>query len=119
MNFNQPPRFIFLIIVFLSRSAFAQLPVAATAEELRSFLEAMPKAELHLHIEGTIPQEEKDAHIDALKAWAETAGDRIAGGRISRPPRQSPKLLVFSNICTKSGCLDGYSLVISRPDRMR
>ena len=119
MNFNQPPRFLYLVIVFPSGSAFAQFPSAETAEEMRSFLEAMPKAELHLRMEGTMPQEEKDAHIDALKAWAETAGVRIAGGRISRPPRQSPKLLVFSNICTKSGCLDGYSLVISRPDRMR
>jgi hypothetical protein len=38
-----------------SKIASAQFPIAESPEEMGAFLNAMPKAELHLHIEGTMP----------------------------------------------------------------
>jgi len=54
-----PIKKLFYLIVFTiliwSKFASAQFPIAESPEEMRAFLNAMPKAELHLHIEGTMP----------------------------------------------------------------
>jgi len=55
MPIKQLSYLIVFALLTWSKLASAQFPVAESPEEMRAFLNAMPKAELHLHIEGTMP----------------------------------------------------------------
>jgi len=49
-------RYLFVLTILTGTTiASAQFPIAESPEGMRAFLNAMPKAELHLHIEGTMP----------------------------------------------------------------